>query len=114
MTWASPTLWRNGDYGYASHSRTDRASAVYLTAKAARRLIKKGVDVALSDGYTVDILDNICWITGFNGKTVKVSNRQANEIARIALTLVNRHGDELEREELDGAREAIQVVLVDK
>lgn len=78
----------------------------YVIAAAASRA--RPGKVELPDGYTLETLEDIRWITGSLGAPVPVSPRQARELAQI--------GEQLLRAELDPPldplqRESIQHLL---
>lgn len=105
-------LWRNGASGYLTCSvDAFSLSPVYVTAASARRLLRSGEDVVLPEGYSLDTLGNITWLTGAYGAEVRVSERQGREIAQLARELIDRHAGKLEPAELEGARHVIEIIV---
>lgn len=110
----SLTLWRDG-HGYISCSVDSfDLSPIFVTVTAARTLIQKGVLVDLPDGYTVDTLDMLAWSTGAYGQPMRVSDRQAREIAQIARTLVSQHADDIAPNAREGIDQMIQTVVTEE
>lgn len=76
---------------------TRRPSPVYLTAAAARRLIRKRHDVALPDGCDQDVLARImAWTDSSSTEHVPLDERQAREVGQIARELADHHVEHLE------------------
>lgn len=74
-----------------------RLSPAYLTAAAAFRLILRGHDIALPEGYGLDALSSLmAWMSSSSTQHVRVSERQAHEIGEIARTLADHHAEHLE------------------
>ncbi|MEV6357941.1 hypothetical protein [Streptomyces hydrogenans] len=76
---------------------TRRPSPVYLTAAAAWRLVFRGYDVALPEGYDLDALDRImAWTISSSTEHVTLDERKAREIGEIARDLADHHAELLE------------------
>lgn len=112
---ADRTLWRDNDGRYISRCVDNFSlSPIYVVASAARRLIREGVQVDLPDGYTADVLAEIVWLTGVYGQPVTVTERQAQEIAEIARTLMDHHADRIGPRAHEGIRQIIKIVTTEE
>lgn len=102
-------LYRSGlrqPWDYVSRSEPGDPSPLYVVVTAARRLLKDGRQVDLPQGYDLEALNQVAWITGERGARVNVSARQADEVNQIACTLEQQHQDVLTLAE----REAIALL----
>ena len=89
------TFHRNGD-GYTSNTLdTFSLSPVYTIASVAKRLLIREKPVQLPEGYSLETLDQITWLTGSYGQEVHISARQATEIAIIGRQLLEHYQNEL-------------------
>lgn len=105
------TLWRNGEGGYTSRSGGGLSpSSVYTTVTTARKLLQGGVEVELPEGWSQDDLDRIAWIAGTVGEDVKLTARQAREVARLANTILENHGESVDRFTVEVINEVVRVV----
>jgi hypothetical protein len=92
------TLYRSGlhrPWAYVTRSEPFDLSPLYVVVVAARRLLKDGYEVDLPEGYDLDTLHRIAWLTGEYGVRVNVSARQADEVNQLARTLERQHSDAL-------------------
>lgn len=103
------TLWDDGSGGYASRS-DGFPSSVYLTVTTARKLIQGGTEVDLPEGWTPDVLDRVAWIAGTVGETVRLTARQAKEVARLASTILEAHAEAVDYLTVEAIREVVRVV----
>lgn len=107
-------LYRSGlhaPWAYVSRSEPNDLSPLYVVVVAARRLLKDGYTVDLPEGYDLDTLHQVAWLTGEYGVRVNVSARQADEVNQIAHTLEERHRDRLtlaEREAIELLRRTVE------
>lgn len=105
------TLWDDGSGGYASRSGGGFfPSSVYLTVTTARKLIQGGTEVDLPEGWTPDDLDRVAWIAGTVGETVRLTARQAKEVARLASTILEAHAEAVDYLTVEAIREVVRVV----
>ncbi|MFI5736103.1 hypothetical protein ACIA49_38675 [Kribbella sp. NPDC051587] len=97
--------------GYISCSEdTWHMSPAYIVASAARRLIAEGQNVALPGDYDLNVLNQITWLTGQYLERVKVTERQAGELAQIARTLQDDHATATTPSERDAITELCRIV----
>lgn len=90
---------RRAGTAWQSHTPrvTRRPSPVYLTAAAARRLIRRRHNVTLPDGYDQDVLARImAWTDSSSTEHVTLDERQAREVGQIARELADHHAEHLE------------------
>jgi len=90
---------RRAGTAWQSHTPriTRRPSPVYLTAAAARRLIRRRHNVALPDGYDQGVLARImAWTDSSSTEHVTLDERQAREVGQIARELADHHVEHLE------------------
>lgn len=94
-----------GDRGYVSRNGGfGDPGPAYVVTTAARRLIWDGRQVTLPEGYSEDALDQMAWLFGQvvpDGVEVRVSPRQASEVAQIAAGLLADHRDSLKGDEIE-------------
>lgn len=102
------------DVGYESRSLDHwNLSPVYVTCKAAKRLIDGGHQVTLPPSYTVDTLEHIMWLTGYIDRRVKISARQLEEVARIGSTLLEWHHPMLTLDERSAINQILEILRGD-
>lgn len=70
-------------------------SPVYVIASIAAKLIDDGEPVELPEDYNAEILGRIAWHTGFYGREVSISGRQADEMAQLGRHLLDRFESKL-------------------
>lgn len=98
-------FWQIGDgeRGYVSRNGGfGDPSPAYVVTTAARRLIRDGHPVALPDGYSQDTLDQMAWLLGQvvpDGVEVRVSARQAGELAQIAGSVLEDYRQSVSNDE---------------
>lgn len=90
------TFRPDGDGAFVSHAVDHLTrSPVYVIASIARMVVEAGEPVELPEGYDAEALDRIVWTTGHYGRDVRVTARQAYEMAAIGRQLLDRFGDRL-------------------
>ncbi len=78
---------------YVSMTQTGSPSPAYRVVQAALRRIGEGGDsFTLPDGYGLDTLRRVSWNLGFCDQPVRVSVRQAEELAQMAEELLEADG----------------------
>lgn len=104
-------IFRQHGYGYMTNTLSSfEQSPVFVIASVAEKLIKAGREVALPGEYTVEVLDNVKWLTGYYDRDIAVSGRQAEEMAEIGRQLLDNFPDELTHSQAEGIRWMLKVI----
>jgi hypothetical protein len=83
--------FRKESSGYISRSAGGSISCPpYVIADCAARRVPPN-SLQLPDGYDQEVLDQIMDITGFVDRDVRISRRQADELAQIGAQLLKLH-----------------------
>lgn len=88
------TFWQTRT-GFLSRSNRWDVSPVFMVATTAANILNSGGQVELPEGYDLESLSSITWLTGQCDVDVRVSPRQADEVLAIARELVAHHRQEI-------------------
>ncbi|KAB7850156.1 hypothetical protein [Streptomyces mobaraensis] len=112
MSTSQGSMWLDRQAGdYMSRSNGPMyPSPAHTVAATVLRLLSEGHAVELPDGYTTDTLEAITWTTGHRLETVRLSERQGQELAQIARTLGTAHQPHLDGRERSAVLSVLRAV----
>lgn len=79
-----------GQFGFVSVCSISGSCPPYTIARAALEYLELGVEIETA-GYSQSVLETVTWTTGYFDQEVRVTFRQAEELATIGRSLLEVH-----------------------